>query len=258
MGKFARRSNSKKKEDINYKIRQEERLSVKASRKAEKRDKKREAKKGKNKTMEEKFLVVVYDHLRKGGKHHINLNKETVFVGTFDSEPSYFLFSLQDGAFAGIKEHGNTSITMEVYEVTEEKLDDIDDIVRYDASAKDEDNLYLRKIINTPYGEAYVYIYNEITLSNIPIENGDWIDYLETKKFTDGNKDLQRKLDLAEKEIEDEKHIQLALSEDIDDDEIPTVSFEDVMNGNILNINKGFNKTGDAWNADDSYGYHVD
>lgn len=126
-----------------------------------------------------KKLVAVYGSLRKGlGNHRLLANAE--YLGEFQTPPEYSLYSL--GSYPGLKENGKTSITMEVYAVTDEEARRIDGLEGYTPGQKA--TFYDKIPISTPFGEASVYTY----VSNIPenylVKSGDWKEYI-TKKYSE-------------------------------------------------------------------------
>lgn len=121
-----------------------------------------------------KILISVYGSLRKElGNHEYHLGKAN-YLGTFNTEPVYNLHSL--GGFPGLKEKGNTSVVMEVYEVNEIEAYNIDRLEGYRPGSKNN-TFYDKKDIETPWGTASVYIYvSELPKSSI-VESGDWKEY---------------------------------------------------------------------------------
>jgi len=129
--------------------------------------------------MEEKYLLAVCDTLRKECSCDYYL-KGSLFLGEFDTEPKFDFFSF--GLFPGLKENGNISIRMEVYEINDETLSKIDSIKGV-INAKNPTNYYDRIKIQTPYGTAYTYITNLNTSGKPRIHNGDWKIYKEELKI---------------------------------------------------------------------------
>jgi len=127
-----------------------------------------------------KHLIAVYGSLRKGlGNHRLIANAK--MIGRFDSEPIYNLWDL--GAFPGLKEGGSTSVVMEVYEVNDALLSRVDRLEGYDPYS--EPHFYNRVTIDTPFGEAYTYLYVPEKQSNLGlglVEGGDWTEYKSLKK----------------------------------------------------------------------------
>ena len=122
--------------------------------------------------------VAVYGSLRKGlhnYKYHLG-NSE--YLGIFESLPIYNMISL--GGYPGIAKGGNTTITMEVYEVTPKVLRGLDRLEGYTANGAN--NHYDRETIITPYGKALVYLYKDLkkTKGN-RVNSGDWKEFLKNK-----------------------------------------------------------------------------
>ncbi|HEX8586122.1 MAG TPA: gamma-glutamylcyclotransferase [Allosphingosinicella sp.] len=223
--------NKDKRLNAEYKAQVEQRLSARAERKAIKQEQRRQAKREKKQKVEKRHLVGIYDHMRMGGRQHINLTADARYVGTYHTEPIYNLYGFEGDSYAGIKKNGNNSIVIEVYEISEDILEDLDSHNSYDGSQQDEQNLYLREKIKSPYGEILVYFYNNyVNMEAIP--NGDWIDYIKTKvtiqpnnekllnKYAQHNLELKLKLDKVEKELEEEGEY----------GPIPTISYAEAMN----------------------------
>jgi len=116
-----------------------------------------------------KILISVYGSLRKGmGNDH--LLSTSNYLGDFQTNPEFSLYDL--GFYPGLKKDGNTSVTMEVYEVDEKTAERVDRLEGYTPGGN---NTFYDKIpIETPYGEASVYVYvNDIPQERI-VESGDW------------------------------------------------------------------------------------
>jgi len=124
--------------------------------------------------MDKKILVAVYGSLRQGLHNH-RLLESSNYLGDFNTEPIYSLYSL--GSFPGLKENGNTSVVMEVYEVTEAVARNVDSLEGYTPGGN---NTFYDKIsIETPWGTASVYTYvNELPQSSL-VESGDWKEFKE-------------------------------------------------------------------------------
>ncbi len=118
--------------------------------------------------------VAVYGSLRKGLGNHNYFLKNAKYLGEFKTEPIYSLYSL--GGYPGLKENGSTSVTMEVYEVNEQEAEAIDRLEGY--SSNRQSTFYDKEIINTPYGEAGVYIYVNSIPENRLVKSGDWKEYM--------------------------------------------------------------------------------
>lgn len=119
-----------------------------------------------------KNLIAIYGTLRKGNGNH-RLIKDSKYLGTFNSQPEFSLYTL--GGFPGLKINGKTSVVMEVYEVTDEVAKNVDNLEGYDPNKA---SYFYDKInINTPYGLAGVYIYVNKISENRLIASGDWMEH---------------------------------------------------------------------------------
>lgn len=122
------------------------------------------------------MTVAVYGTLRKEGSNH-PLLATGQYRGSFYSEPIYAMKSLSGNHYPGIKEGGKTSVLFEVYRIEKKDLEALDNLEGY--YGKDsKHNLYNRKIIDTPYGKAIIYLYNnDFNIANPLITTGDWIEF---------------------------------------------------------------------------------
>ena len=111
------------------------------------------------------FLLGVYGTLKQGFRLH-DCVKYCKFVGITESNPEFTMYDT--GWYPGLKHEGNTSIHLEVYEVsTKEIADYLDAVEGYP-------NLYTKEFIKTPLGEVLVYIYNHRTEGMDIVESGNW------------------------------------------------------------------------------------
>ena len=124
------------------------------------------------------MLVAVYGTLRKGLSNH-GLLKNAEYVGAYETLPEYKMVDL--GAYPGLLENGNTSITMEVFKVTDIELGSLDQLEGYDANDA-EHTFYERIIIDTPFGKAFTYLYNGQFGGADIVTTGDWKDYYKLKQ----------------------------------------------------------------------------
>jgi len=111
--------------------------------------------------------VLVYGTLKRGGALSPNMSAGT-YLGEYSTEPEFTLVNL--GWFPGLIHRGSTSVQGEVYEMPDSSLSLLDRIEGYPS-------LYDREEIETPYGRAWVYVYNsghrELDTFNV-IDNGVW------------------------------------------------------------------------------------
>ena len=86
--------------------------------------------------------------------------------------------------FPGVVRNGTTSITLDVYEITRDKLNNFDKVQNFNLLEEDKTkNTFIRKICWTPFGVAKIYFYNHLEKNIcVPkiIKYGDWVQY---KKF---------------------------------------------------------------------------
>jgi gamma-glutamylcyclotransferase (GGCT)/AIG2-like uncharacterized protein YtfP len=128
--------------------------------------------------MSKKYLVGVYGSLRYGMSNYQYYLSSSEYKGTFTTKPEYTLHSLS--YYPGLKQNGNYSVVMEVYEVSEEVLKNLNRLEGYYPGEKS--TFYDRIEIDTPWGKAFTYIYvNELSKESI-VESGDWIAYKNENK----------------------------------------------------------------------------
>ncbi len=107
-------------------------------------------------------LVFVYGTLKRGHPNHDVLARaDARFLMAWATAPEYEMVDL--GAFPAVQEGGGTAIHGEIYEVGD--LAPIDRLEGYPV-------LYGRKRIETPCGEAWLYIKNDAAGERVP--SGDW------------------------------------------------------------------------------------
>lgn len=129
--------------------------------------------------MENKIRVAVYGSLRKNMYNHEHYLGKSKLLGTFETEPIYNLYDL--GSYPGLKKEGDTSITIEVYEVDLTTLQRINNLEGYNPSSSKND-FYDRELIETPYGDAFLYFYVPNIEESKKIEHGNWVAHCEIKK----------------------------------------------------------------------------
>lgn len=118
--------------------------------------------------MKKKIRVAVYGSLMKGLSNHKFL-KNSDYIGTFYSLPNYSLYSIT--YYPGLKLNGNTSVKFEVYKVTPEVLQELDQL---EGVAQE---YYVKHTMETPYGLACVYIFNREVDERAIIKHGDWAEH---------------------------------------------------------------------------------
>jgi len=108
-------------------------------------------------------LVFVYGTLRHGECNH-HLLSQAQWLGNHTTLPIYSLYDL--GAYPAVIE-GHSAIIGEVYLVDEETLAQLDLL-------EDHPVTYRRELIETPFGQAWIYIYQDISQLDVIISSGDW------------------------------------------------------------------------------------
>lgn len=111
-------------------------------------------------------LVAVYGSLREGMGNHRVLGGSTMVgkatVGGFD------MFSL--GGYPYCVPDKTGEIVVEVYQVSEEVGQSLDALEGYPS-------FYDRKLISTPFGEAWIYFIDQYRDGTPYVEGGDWVLY---------------------------------------------------------------------------------
>lgn len=133
------------------------------------------------------FLVAVYGSLRQGMSNHRVMGPDPTLLGTFETQPEYTMYSVS-GYFPALVEGGHTSITMEVYELDEKAFEAVNNLEGF-ISEGHEHNHYDRKLMWTPFGNAYGYLYNLDPGGLYPVLSGDWVKFKETDNLV--NKDCE-------------------------------------------------------------------
>jgi gamma-glutamylcyclotransferase (GGCT)/AIG2-like uncharacterized protein YtfP len=113
------------------------------------------------------MLVAVYGTLRKGFWNH-SLIEKSRFMGEAKTGPEWTMH-ITGGHFPVIVP-GETSIAIEVYDVSMETMHNLDTLEGYPL-------FYNRRLIKTPYGDAWIYFMKEYSFSKATISSGDYKDY---------------------------------------------------------------------------------
>ncbi|PSW10608.1 gamma-glutamylcyclotransferase [Photobacterium rosenbergii] len=115
--------------------------------------------------MGSRVRVFVYGTLREG-EANAYLLKEAVKLGDSCLVSGYILYDL--GAYpAAIASHSGESLLGEVYQINESILRDLDWLEEYPVE-------YDRVEIETSYGKAWIYLYNQSVAGLPVIGHGDW------------------------------------------------------------------------------------
>jgi gamma-glutamylcyclotransferase (GGCT)/AIG2-like uncharacterized protein YtfP len=108
--------------------------------------------------------VFVYGTLLQGEvNHHLLDNARR--CGPHRTEPRFTLYAL--GTYPGVVDGGSTAVVGEVYEVNDAQLLRLDRL-------EDYPRLYDRRLIATPYGRAWLYLYRGRVRDRHAIHGGDW------------------------------------------------------------------------------------
>ncbi|HAS6311208.1 TPA: gamma-glutamylcyclotransferase [Vibrio vulnificus] len=108
-------------------------------------------------------LVFVYGTLRKGESNHHYL-QHSEFLGGCQSGQEYRLYDLGDYPAVG---EGNRAVSGEVYLIDDATLQVLDKL-------EDVPVEYRRETIATPFGQAWIYLYQDSSKLVEEIASGDW------------------------------------------------------------------------------------
>ncbi|KJY82020.1 gamma-glutamylcyclotransferase [Vibrio galatheae] len=108
-------------------------------------------------------LVFVYGTLRYGQVNHYLL-EQSQWLGNHATPPIYALYDL--GAYPAVIE-GHSVIYGEVYQVDEHTLQQLDLL-------EDVPVTYRREQVETPFGPAWMYVYQQSNQLDVLISSGDW------------------------------------------------------------------------------------
>ncbi len=109
--------------------------------------------------------VFVYGTLKKGF-HNAFYLQDARFLGEFTTDPVYSMYNF--GTYPAVSELGKTAIAGEVYEISESLLESIDRLEWYP-------EFYQRVMIQTSFGEAWMYVVSEqLCVDKITI-SGSWL-----------------------------------------------------------------------------------
>ena len=108
-------------------------------------------------------LVFVYGTLRHGEANH-HLMVQAQWLGTHTTPPIYSLYDL--GPCPAVTK-GRSAIVGEVYLIDEATLEQLDLL-------EDVPVTYKRKQIETPFGPAWIYVYQDACQLDVLIASGDW------------------------------------------------------------------------------------
>jgi len=108
-------------------------------------------------------LVFVYGTLRQGeANHHFLAGSE--LVAQYRTGPDFELYDL--GPYPGLGQ-GKKEICGEIYRVSSEVLAQLDHL-------EDVPYEYRREKLDTPFGETWIYLYQDASKLSARIDSGDW------------------------------------------------------------------------------------
>lgn len=132
-------------------------------------------------TSVEKKYYVVYGSLRKGfGNYKWCLeNKSGVDFVKEEDIPGFDMYSL--GGFPGINV-GEGTIKGEIFSIENESIEDrLDNLEGYRKNSP-ESSMYIKEIVNTSIGPAYIYVYNgNLKSISQKVDSGDWKEFKTEK-----------------------------------------------------------------------------
>jgi gamma-glutamylcyclotransferase (GGCT)/AIG2-like uncharacterized protein YtfP len=111
-----------------------------------------------------KHLLFVYGSLRPGETYH-QLLTGARHLGRYRTEPSYTMHDL--GEYPGVVEGGHHAIVGDVFAVDAATLARVDDYEGYPHE-------YTRRLLATPYGNAWIYLYCRDCADAAVITSGEW------------------------------------------------------------------------------------
>lgn len=132
--------------------------------------------------MKTRILIGIYDsYLKKDSQMREILDAiGSTLIGSFSTHPDYTMYE-RDGICV-VKEGGNTSIRVEVWEVTAATLDKIEKSYSYYSEFENEAQEYVKEEITTPFGDVFMYFTEDLYEGDKIIVDGDWVEYLNYKK----------------------------------------------------------------------------
>lgn len=110
------------------------------------------------------MLVFTYGTLRRGQRYHAWLEGATC-KGRHVTAPRYTMLVLE--GYPGVVEGGRTAIVGELYEVSAAALARLDRL-------EEAPSLYLRRLVPTPRGSAWMYLYRGRARGRRRLPSGDW------------------------------------------------------------------------------------
>jgi gamma-glutamylaminecyclotransferase len=124
--------------------------------------------------MKKNSLVFVYGTLRQGEVNHYLLETARL-CGPHTTQPHYKMFSL--GAYPAVVRRGQDRIAGEVYRVDDLTMTRLDRLEGYPKA-------YARRLIPTPWGRAWIYLFRESLRGRERIPSGVWRDKRHYRRWS--------------------------------------------------------------------------
>lgn len=180
---MGRSKRSKNKYNMRKHDKRSEEYKTNAQLKKERKQLKKEAQ------MEEKFLVGIYDQYRSDGiDNNIMLPTLCKRIGSYTTEPLHSMYDLGADEIVATLNDGQTSIKIEVWEITKQALTKLERAYNYFSELEKDLQDYDKKEIVSPYGKIIVYSYNGHIVNKDLYEviNGDAIEHRVYKAAYNG------------------------------------------------------------------------
>lgn len=133
----------------------------------------------------EKILIGVYGFLRKGMNNHEQLDEDSP-IAVYETLPEFTLYDIE--GFACLDKKGSSSVLIELYNVDRTIFQSLEWHNNLEGNILDYTNnyeLYKLERIDTPFGKAYMFMLDNSIINaskkGTVVENGNWVDYYETK-----------------------------------------------------------------------------
>jgi gamma-glutamylaminecyclotransferase len=117
--------------------------------------------------------VFVYGTLREGEVNHYLLDG-AAYCGPHVTAPHFKMLHL--GAYPGVVGKGSTAISGEVYHVDSRLMSALDRLEGYP-------HAYKRKLIPTPWGRAWIYLYRGSRNHRPLISSGQWKERIHRRRW---------------------------------------------------------------------------
>lgn len=118
------------------------------------------------------MLISVYGTLRNGEGNHVFL-RNSKLLGVSKTEPNYTMYN--SGGFPYVCPGGDTEVTIETYELSEEDKHGVFGLEGYTGVRNDPRNWYDTADVKTPWGDSQMFILQSHPKLKV-IKSGDWKD----------------------------------------------------------------------------------